>query len=192
MELSADIHKSVVTRKMINAAVLWYGPLPPSSMWTGEHSEPLMSHLHTPKGLPSSPWNAVSSQCSAHSCFAWLLSGVWVSTETQNLLPIQQLYWDHWAEVPNWVCFSSDLPHLSDWHSLQVAQVNKSGVIFSSVSKAKRQACFSEQSQLDISLGLWILSGWHKVRKLLELTHLGQTVSRVCPLVSVPGFPELP
>lgn len=86
----------------------------------------------------------------------------------------------------------SDLPLLSEWHCLQVVQVNKSGVILSSVSKAKGQTCFSEQSQLDISPGLWILSGWHKVRKSLELTHLGQTVSRVCPLVPVPGFPELP
>lgn len=83
-------------------------------------------------------------------------------------------------------------PPLSKWHCLQVAQVNTSGVILPSALKAKGQACFSEQSQLDVSLGLWILSGWHKVRKSVELTHLGQTVSRVCPLVPVPGFPELP
>lgn len=83
-------------------------------------------------------------------------------------------------------------PPLSKWHCLHVAQVNKSGVILPSLLNAKGQACFSEQSQLDVSLGLWILSGWHKVRKLLALTHLGQTVSRVCPLVPVPGFPELP
>lgn len=31
-ELSEDIHKSIVTRKMINGTVLWHGPLPPSSM----------------------------------------------------------------------------------------------------------------------------------------------------------------
>lgn len=110
MEVSADIHKSIITRKRINGVMLWYGSLPPPPMWTGEHSEPLMSHLHSPKRLSPSPWNAVTSQCSAHSCFAWLLHGVWVSPETQGLFPTQQLYWDPWAEVPNWVCFSPALP----------------------------------------------------------------------------------
>lgn len=83
---------------------------------------------------------------------------------------------------PNWICFSSDLPISVDDPVTQVAQANKPGVFLSSVLLAKGQVCFSEQSQLDFFLGLWILSGWHKVRKLVGVDSSGPDSLKSLPI----------